>query len=58
MNYPVINLFHVVFVGPLLVYLGYNKGNTSENIFNMVLYLGIIVILYHSYLSYKKLNKK
>jgi hypothetical protein len=45
-----VNLVHIIFAGPLLIYIGYNKINTHKNIFDFVLIIGIVVILYHLYL--------
>ena len=46
-------LVHIILIGPLLIYIGYNKNNTHKNIFDLVLIIGIIVILYHLYLLNK-----
>ena len=42
MALPVINLFHVLFVGPLLAYVGYNRTATPEIIFSLLLVLGVV----------------
>jgi len=56
MSLPVINLFHVLFVGPLLAYVGYNRTATPEIIFSLLLVLGIVVISYHGHKSYKAMT--
>jgi hypothetical protein len=56
MKLPIINIFHVIFVAPLLIYLGYNKKETSDLVFNAVLILGIMVLLTHLYLTIKKIR--
>lgn len=58
MNIPVINLFHALIVGPLLAYIGYNRETTPKMIFDVLLYTGLIVIIYHSFLSYRKITNK
>ena len=42
-----ISLFHVFFVGPLLLYVGMSKGNLSNLALWSILVLGIGVGLYH-----------
>ena len=48
---------HILFVGPLLTYIGFTKTNVSDTVFNFLIVLGLVVIVYHSYklLAYKKL---
>ena len=47
--YELIYLVHILFVGPLLVYIGYYKGKVDSKILDAVAVLGAIVILYHGY---------
>ena len=42
-----VNLIHILLVGPLLVYIGYNRENTSRRYFEMLLMLGFASIGYH-----------
>lgn len=42
-----INLFHILAVAPLLVYVGYNRGNVDPRVYNVLLALGVVVALYH-----------
>lgn len=44
-----VNLIHVLLVGPLLVYIGYNRENTSRRYFEILLMLGFASIGYHGY---------
>jgi hypothetical protein len=44
-----VNLIHILLVGPLLVYIGYNRENTSRRYFEMLLMLGFASIGYHGY---------
>jgi len=44
-----INLIHIVIIGPLLVYIGYNRENTSRKYFELLLMLGFSSIGYHGY---------
>lgn len=47
--HELIYLVHVLFVGPLLVYVGYYKGKVDSKILDGVAVLGAIVIVYHGY---------
>lgn len=44
-----VNLIHILLVGPLLVYIGYNGENTSRRYFEILLMLGFASIGYHGY---------
>jgi hypothetical protein len=59
-DYSYIYWLHILFVGPLFIYLGVAKQNVPDIIFNIVLGLGVIVILYHGYklYNYKQMKNK
>lgn len=44
-----VNLIHILLVGPLLIYIGYNGEKTSRKYFEMLLMLGFASIGYHGY---------
>jgi hypothetical protein len=44
-----VNLIHILIVGPLLVYIGYNRENTTRGYFELLLMLGFASIGYHGY---------
>jgi hypothetical protein len=44
-----VNLIHILIVGPLLVYIGYNGDKTARKFFEILLMLGFASIGYHSY---------
>jgi hypothetical protein len=44
-----VNLIHILLVGPVLVYIGYNRENTSRRYFELLLMLGFASIGYHGY---------
>ena len=46
---PWVNLFHIFFVGPLLIYIGYNGEKTTRKFFEILLMLGFASIGYHGY---------
>jgi hypothetical protein len=51
-----IYLIHFLFIGPLLIYVGYYKEQAPPQILNIVLALGVIVTVYHGYEFVKTLN--
>jgi len=57
-DFSYIYWIHILFVGPLLIYLGAIKQDTPDVVFNTVLGLGVIVILYHSYKLYDYMKMK
>ena len=44
-----INLFHVIVVAPVLLYIGYEKPDASDFIYQLLLMLAFAVIGYHGY---------
>lgn len=42
-----VNLLHILFVAPLLAYVGLNGKNTEEWVFRLLMYTGIFVFAYH-----------
>ena len=52
-KYQLVYLVHIIFVGPLLIYIGYNKANAHKNVFDLMLIIGMVVIIYHLYLLNK-----
>lgn len=51
-----VHLFHILFVGSLFLYVGINGVKTPAFIFPLLMYLGIIIILYHIYKAYLKIS--
>ena len=51
-NYSYIYLLHILFVGPLFIYLGIAKQNVPDIVFNGLIVMGIFVSLYHGYKLY------
>ena len=57
MDYSFIYWIHILFAGPLLIYGGYAGKLLSEkykddqylNVFMMLLFVGLVVVLYHGY---------
>jgi hypothetical protein len=48
----ILYLFHIIIVGPLLIYVGIKRVNIPSILFPILFYLGIFIILYHSYKVY------
>lgn len=44
-----VNIIHIVIIGPLLLYIGYNRENTERKYFEILLMLGFASIGYHLY---------
>jgi hypothetical protein len=44
-----VNLIHILLVGPLLLYIGYNGEKTARLYFELLLMLGFASIGYHGY---------
>ena len=42
------NLIHVCLVGPILIYIGYNKEKTPRFLFEITMMLGFAALGYHS----------
>ena len=51
-----INLFHVLFVGPLLILIGLYHKHPSfpEFIWQLLIILGIGIMIYQSWIAYSK----
>jgi len=46
---PWVNYIHILLVGPLLIYIGYNNKTTSRFYYELLLMLGFAAIGYHGY---------
>ena len=53
MDHSLIYLVHILIVGPLLAYVGYNGVKTDQTLFNILYALGVGVSLYHAYMYYQ-----
>ena len=56
--HDIIYLMHFLFIGPLLVYVGYYKEKAPKQVLNLVLALGAIVTVYHGYEFFKVMYYK
>ena len=53
-----IHLFHILIVGTLFLYVGIQKSKIPQFMYYVLLTLGIIIIFYHSYKTYIKVQQK
>ena len=55
-DYYSIYIFHILFVGPLLILIGvyHNHPNFPKIIWDLITILGIGIIIYHSWLAYNR----
>jgi len=51
-DYSWVYWLHIFFVGPLFIYVGLTKHDVSDAVFNFLVVLGIVVVIYHSYKLY------
>ena len=47
-----VHLFHILIVGSLFLYVGINRTSIPKLMYPILLYLGIIIVLYHMYKVY------
>ena len=50
-----VNLIHIFIVGPLLIYIGYNREKTQRLFYEILLMLGFAAIGYHGYYLVKSI---
>ena len=51
-------LIHILFVAPLLIYIGYFKDKSHTKVFDLILIIGLVVFFYHGYQFFKYRNIK
>ena len=51
-----LHLFHILIVGPCLLYVGIMRSNMNKWVYHILLLVGIIIILYHIYKTIINLN--
>ena len=54
MNRDYIHLLHILVSAPLMIYVGHDRGNGPNWLYQLVLAVGAIVLLYHAYLFFEK----
>jgi hypothetical protein len=53
-----VSLFHIFFVVPLFLYIGFARGQIFPWVYQAVLGLGIVIFIYHLYKTIMKLKTK
>jgi hypothetical protein len=51
-----VNLIHIFIIGPVLIYIGYNREKTARLWYEILLMLGFAAIGYHSYYLFKSVQ--
>ena len=54
--HALVHLFHILIVGGLFHYVGINRDKIYKPLFNILLFLGFVIIFYHLYKIYGYLN--
>lgn len=53
----VIYALHAFFIAPLIAYVGYQKGRVDPRLYDLLVILGIVAILYHGSRLYSLQNR-
>ena len=56
--YDLVYILHFLVIGPLLIYVGYYKEKIDKKIFDIVMWFGLIVTVYHLYKFINTMIKK
>lgn len=54
-KYKATNLFHILFVSVLFIYVGLTRNESPDWIYTLLLITGVGVIIYHIYGAYSRL---
>jgi len=55
-GYAWVNIIHILFIAPLLLYIGYHKRETPRAAYELLLMLGFASIGYHSFSLIRQLE--
>jgi len=53
-----VNLIHILLIGPLLIYIGYNREDTARMYFELLLMMCFAVVGYHGFYLVKDITAK
>jgi len=53
-----LHIFHIFLVVPALLYVYFYRDKLPDYAFTLLLVFGIVILLYHAYLAWKKWNEK
>jgi hypothetical protein len=51
-----VHLFHIIIVGGIFLYFGITRNNNSKLALQTLLYLGVIIVIYHIYKTYNYIS--
>ena len=51
-----INLFHILAIAPLFIYVGLNRDQVHEYVFYAMGLMGAVILVFHAYKAYLKLT--
>lgn len=54
----ILALFHIIFVVPLFLYVGFQRAATPEWVYNVLFGLGLLLLVFHSYKSIVRIYAK
>jgi hypothetical protein len=57
-SFTSLHLFHIFIIGSLLIYLGIKQKQTPAWVFHILTFLGIFIVIYHSYRAYLAITEK
>lgn len=55
-SHKLVNLFHILFVGALFLYVGIKRDKIYKPLFSGLFFLGFIIVFYHLYKMYGYIN--
>lgn len=56
MSNAALNAFHVLLVGPTLLYTGFSPESVPNSVYNGLLVAGIFILCFHTYKAFTKLK--
>ena len=54
--HQIVYLIHILFVAPLLIYVGVKREKVDKRLFELLIVIGAIVLLHHGYRFYKSFS--
>ena len=54
--HQIVYLIHILFVAPLLIYVGVKREKVDKRLFELLIVIGAIVLLHHGYRLYKSFS--
>ena len=54
--HQIIYIIHILLVAPLFIYVGVKREKVDKRLFELLVVIGIVVLLYHGYKLYKSIR--